>query len=57
MRRPLVDANAWLIEISERSAARFFDTPFAQLTEPERVFVAVWTLEADVNNGASTSTT
>jgi uncharacterized protein DUF4375 len=46
-----MDANAWLIDLSERSATRFFDTPFAQLTVPEQVFVAVWTLEADVNNG------
>ena len=46
-----MDSNAWLIDLSERSATRFFDTPFAQLTVPEQVFVAVWTLEADVNNG------
>ena len=46
-----MDANAWLIDLSERSATRFFATPFAQLTAPEQVFVAVWTLEADVNNG------
>ena len=46
-----MDANAWLIDLSERSATRFFDAPFAQLTVPEQVFVAVWTLESDVNNG------
>jgi hypothetical protein len=46
-----MDADARLVDLSERSANRFFDTPFDELTEPERVFVAVWTLEADVNNG------
>ena len=46
-----MDMNRWLIDLSERSSARFFETPFEELTEPERVFVAVWTLEADVNNG------
>ena len=46
-----MDTNAWLIDLSERSATRFFDAPFAQLTVPEQVFVAVWTLESDVNNG------
>jgi hypothetical protein len=46
-----MDANTWLIDLSERSATRFFSTPVAELTVPERVFVAVWTLEADVNNG------
>jgi hypothetical protein len=52
-----MDSNAWLIDLSERSATRFFGTPFAQLAVPEQVFVTVWTLEADVNNGGSTSTT
>jgi hypothetical protein len=46
-----MDDNAWLIDLSERSATRFFEAPFGDLSEPERVFVAVWTLEADVNNG------
>ena len=52
-----MDANAWLIDLSERSATRFLDTPFSKLTVPEQVFATIWTLEADVNNGASTSTT
>ena len=46
-----MDDDAWLIGLSESSAARFFETPFADLSGAERVFVAVWTLEADVNNG------
>jgi hypothetical protein len=46
-----MDGNEWLIDLSERSATRFFETPFSDLTVPEQVFVAVWTLEADVNNG------
>ena len=52
-----MDANAWLIDLSERSATRFLDTPFSELTMPEQVFVAIWTLEADVTTGAPTSTT
>ncbi len=46
-----MDANAWLIDLSERSATRFLGTPFSELTLPEQVFVTIWTLEADVNNG------
>lgn len=46
-----MDLNRWLIDLSERAAPRFFGTPFDELTVPERVFVAVWALEADVNNG------
>ena len=52
-----MDANAWLIDLSERSAACVFDKPFAQLTEPEQVFVAAWRLEADITTAALTSTT
>lgn len=28
-----------------------FDTPFAELSEPERVFFGVWILEGEVGNG------
>jgi Domain of unknown function (DUF4375) len=46
-----VDANEWLIVLSESAQARFWDVPVEELTPPERVFVAIWSLDADVNNG------
>ena len=46
-----MDENAWLIDLSDRVVPRSWEEPFAELSEPERVFVAIWTLEADVNNG------
>jgi hypothetical protein len=46
-----MDANTRLMDLSVRSSRRFFDTPFDDLTVPEKTFVSVWTLEADVNNG------
>ena len=48
---PAMDENGWLIELSDRVVPRSWEEPFAELSEPERVFVAIWTLEADVNNG------
>ena len=46
-----MDENEWLVSLSESDAARFWTTPFTELTEAERTFVTIWTLEADVNNG------
>lgn len=46
-----MDSDKWLMALSERFGSRMFDTPFDELTVPERVFVAIWMLEADVNNG------
>ena len=46
-----MDENGWLIDLSDRVVPRSWQEPFAELSEPERVFVAIWTLEADVNNG------
>jgi uncharacterized protein DUF4375 len=46
-----VNENEWLISLCESDRARFWTTPFGELTEPERTFVSIWTLEADVNNG------
>jgi hypothetical protein len=46
-----VNENEWLISLAESETARFWTTPFSELTEPERTFVTIWTLEADVNNG------
>jgi len=47
----MTDKNTTLIELSENPNARFWKVDFDELTEPERVFRAVWDLESDVNNG------
>ena len=44
-----MDKNNRLILLSEKG--RFWRVDFDALTEPERVFRAIWDLEADVNNG------
>lgn len=44
-----MDKNSRLILLSEKG--RFWRVDFDALTEPERVFRAIWELEADVNNG------
>ena len=46
-----MDDNEWLIYLSERCRTLFFETEFEALSTPEKVFVAIWLLEADVNNG------
>ena len=46
-----MDKNRWLIELSEKRASQFWKVPFDKLTDAEKVFVAIWGLEADVNNG------
>ncbi len=47
----MVDENRWLIELAESDKARFFKVAYEELTPPEQVFVCVWELEAEVNNG------
>ena len=46
-----MDKNRWLIELSESPRARFWKVHNSELSEPEQVFVSVWGLEAEVNNG------
>lgn len=43
--------NSELCELANRALELFWDKPLKKLTEPERVFRAIWELEADVNNG------
>jgi len=45
------DINRWLMDLSASPRSRFWKVAFNELTPPERVFVAVWELEAEVNNG------
>lgn len=47
----MVDENRWLIQLAESDKARFFKVAFEELSQPERVFLCVWELEAEVNNG------
>jgi len=45
------DKNKWLINLSDEVLARLGDQEFETLSRPEQVFVCIWELEADVNNG------
>jgi hypothetical protein len=45
------DKNKYLIALSENPATQFWKISYEELTAPEKVFVSVWELEAEVNNG------
>ena len=47
----MAEKNEALIALSDNPAARFWKADFQKLTKPEQVFVCVWELEAEVNNG------
>ena len=47
----MADKNKELIALSENPATRFWKVNFQELSKPEQVFVCVWELEAQVNNG------
>ena len=49
--RWLLDKNRWLIELSESPKGRFWKVSYSDLSEAEQVFVSIWKLEAEVNNG------
>lgn len=46
---PAIDKNGALIKVADGLMSR--GIPFSSLSPEERVFVAIWELEADVNNG------
>jgi hypothetical protein len=46
-----LDKNAYLIELSTSERTDFGVRDFADQSELQRVFSAIWTLEAEVNNG------
>ena len=46
-----MDKNLWLIQLSESPQTQFWKVDYGELSEAEKVFVAIWGLEADVNNG------
>ena len=46
-----MDKNRFLAELAEHPRARFWKQSFDSLSHPERVFLCVWELEADVSAG------
>jgi len=45
------EMNRRLLTLAESPTARFWRLEFEALSIPERVFLAIWELEAQVNNG------
>jgi hypothetical protein len=45
------DQNKQLVALSENPTAQFWKVSYNELTEAEKVFVSVWELESEVNNG------
>jgi uncharacterized protein DUF4375 len=45
------DQNKQLIALSENPEAQFWKVSYQELTAAEKVFVSVWELESEVNNG------
>jgi|SRR5882672_8328576 len=46
-----MDKNGFLIDLSESPRSEFGKVPFAQQSEPQRVFSCLWAIESEVNNG------
>src|SRR5207247_5287224 len=46
-----MDKNAFLIDLSESKRTDFGKVDFAQQSESQQVFSAIWELESQVNNG------
>lgn len=47
----MLDKNQQLIALSENPAAQFWKVSYQELTPVEKVFVSIWELESEVNNG------
>lgn len=45
------DQEAYLVRLSEQVVPLIWEEPPVALSEAERVFVCIWQLEAEVNNG------
>jgi hypothetical protein len=45
------EMNRRLIRLSESSATQFWRLDYSDLSAPERVFLVIWELESEVNNG------
>ncbi len=46
-----MNKNSYLIDLSESDRTDFGRVDFAQQSEPQKVFSAIWALESQVNNG------
>jgi hypothetical protein len=46
-----MDKNHFLIDLSESKRTDFGKVDFAEQSEEQKVFSAIWTLESEVNNG------
>jgi hypothetical protein len=45
------DRESYLIQLSDTVVPLIWETPPAEITQAERVFICVWQLEAEINNG------
>jgi Domain of unknown function (DUF4375) len=45
------EMNRRLIKLSESPTSRFWRLDYQELSPPERVFLLIWELESEVNNG------
>lgn len=45
------ERESYLIQLSDEVVPLIWRTPPVQLTEPEKVFICIWQLESEVNNG------
>src|SRR5215472_12379335 len=45
------EMNRRLIKLSESPTSRFWRLDYKDLSAPERVFLVIWELESEVNNG------
>ena len=46
-----MNKNAFLIDLSESEKTKFGKEDFAHQSHPQKLFSAIWLLEAEVNNG------
>jgi hypothetical protein len=49
------EMNRRLIRLSENPTSRFWRLDYKDLSIPERVFLVIWELESEVNNGGERS--
>src|SRR5262245_33332340 len=47
----MVDPNKYLIDLSEKLCPLVWDAPLSELSKPEQVFVCVYEVERELNNG------
>jgi hypothetical protein len=47
----MVEREAFLLELSERIVPLVWEVPWSEVSSAKRIFISVWQLEAEVNNG------